>query len=972
MESAKEHKKARRGTSGPTKSRKVKKKSLSPIPAEASHTSPNPVNATHFASKDANISPSIPSPGMTSETDAHGKSDTHPDIFSPKFYSRRGTRIDLQDMKWNAVAANRRPSMHAVDAKYLSPGTKSKNNIDPALADMMSGMQEISPVAPASPPGEKEKPENEEKRQLLAPRTSIFRILNWTHGKHRAEKKVSSNMVEQPKDNKSALSPEHLENAIEHVAPKPAGADTPVDANEPNAARSSKRAKKESEVVSPAHADKEKKSPQRKQSALITGLTKIWVSMSTKRKGGGRTVQREPLTKSEIIAVSSSVILILTIPTVIIFVILSLLKPETATIFDCSSSKCIQVKNNLASMLNTRINPCTDFYSYVCDKWMRNHTHVSYIEYVIEEFHRSIHSALYEGSPEPTDRHGMHLLSRLYRTCYKFMTSSNLTLQEITSYASEELEIPLLLNASNSGVILKYLVNVSLSRGVSSVFSLHFENKDRKPYLYVKATRSIQGYMENTIHEAVPKDLSYSFIPHIEDYVKDVTSVIYEGKDTDSHVRQMVEWDRTFDVLLMRVSVEGSEEYRRIAEMTEAFNPVKMSEITAMINSMAPQRLALSTEKDSILAYGFPAIVQILDTMKNGTVAARSLYFAVQLLTNVLSLFNLRQHLVAAPPDIIVTACLRVTQQTLFHTWPYLVTRKMHYSARAAEAKRLADSIKNFPMEGGGLNWTSDASARGIIRELNNLDIVTYEDSALHNMQSTYDGLQVGDNSFLIVYFKIKRFETRLLLDWLPTTFGTVAARNQIASNLSLQHFQAGSTSWIFIPSAYQSPAMFKLGEKEAFPFYINHPTIGLLVAREMIRVTQQAMNWDERTRRVTKRYMDCLTSIRSFLRLEAIEEENKWRTEAFSWSFGSHLSYTSMRIAFQQHSKVDTTQFRTAQELYFILSCLMSCSSVESGLLFLSREQCAIPLLSNVDFLRYYNCTEIERLSCITTLFVR
>ncbi|XP_064487406.1 uncharacterized protein LOC135399609 [Ornithodoros turicata] len=890
-------------------------------------------------------------------------------IFTSELAHRRGTAVDLGDLNWNAVPKDRRPTMQAVDKEHLLPKGK---NIDPAFIELMSDVEDVTsqPAGATSDPDEKLESEGE-KCQDPPRRKSIFRMFSWKRKPDSANKAIL-NVGRHPGENIDDLSKEKRAEVEKLITETPLEvshhASGAVSPHEPSTAVGNKVTQQKADAQT---TSKQKRHPHKKHPAFIGGFAKIWAIITGKTKDDVNAPEREPLTTTELICVAVTILLLLVLVSAIAYllVISFLGHSRTDIIFDCTSSECSEVKNSLTSMLNDAFDPCTDYFGYVCDKWLRSHSFHSFIEYTIGEFHRHFNTTLFRSEQIPVDKYGMHVLTRLYRTCYRFMESSNFTLRTIAAYTSDELNIPQLLNVGSLGEQLTYLVNASLSRGFSTVFSLHFENKEKKAYLYLKSTASVQERMESTVHEASSRYHDYDFGPHMEGYVRDVVKVIYKKDDAESYVLQVMKWDRQFDSLLKKPC---NEEYKRIQKTAPLFYPVSVTQVIDLINSLAPPRLALTPSDDTMVVCGFDTIDDVLLTMSNGTLIARGIYFAVHLMTNVLRLFNLRQHLIGASSDIIITTCFRITQQALFHTWPYLVTRKMDYSRRAEEAKGLANSLSRITRKGEGIEWMTEISHHEVDTALDHLDIIAYEDTALHNMQSTYDHLLLEDEDFLFTLFEIKRFETKLLLDWLPTSVGSALARHQVASNLSLQSLHREMKSWIFIPTAYQSPPLFRYNEKPGIlPFYMNHPTLGTLVAREMVRAIGPSQRWDMETRKLVKSYMDCLASIRDWLGIKALEGNvSSWRAEAFSWSLGSHMSYNAMRAIFEQHAKKNSAHFVAAQELYFILSCLMTCSSVKSGPLFLPRERCEISLLSNVDFWRYYNCTEVAQLTCISSLY--
>ncbi|XP_064475925.1 neprilysin-1-like [Ornithodoros turicata] len=89
----------------------------------------------------------------------------------------------------------------------------------------------------------------------------------------------------------------------------------------------------------------------------------------------------------------------------------------------CTSPPCVEYSSILRSSLNRTANPCTNFYSYVCDGWTRKHPGLSVYENHSRAFYERVRTSLRSAPVPSANQSPFQKAARFFSTCFAAVTS---------------------------------------------------------------------------------------------------------------------------------------------------------------------------------------------------------------------------------------------------------------------------------------------------------------------------------------------------------------------------------------------------------------------------------------------------------------------------------------------------------------------------------------------------------------------
>ncbi|KAL1474965.1 hypothetical protein MTO96_037638 [Rhipicephalus appendiculatus] len=87
----------------------------------------------------------------------------------------------------------------------------------------------------------------------------------------------------------------------------------------------------------------------------------------------------------------------------------------------CSTDQCHEALKLLDAAGNLTVDPCHDFYEYVCHRWTQNG---SFLGDIMDDFYSLLDSIIMPGELPYPDVYGTHIFFHTYRACTSFMNTS--------------------------------------------------------------------------------------------------------------------------------------------------------------------------------------------------------------------------------------------------------------------------------------------------------------------------------------------------------------------------------------------------------------------------------------------------------------------------------------------------------------------------------------------------------------------
>ncbi|XP_064469267.1 uncharacterized protein LOC135383912 [Ornithodoros turicata] len=655
---------------------------------------------------------------------------------------------------------------------------------------------------------------------------------------------------------------------------------------------------------------------------------------------------------------------------IVLFVINALFRDEDITI-ECNSKECIRLRDEMVDLLNHSVHPCDDFYTHVCSHWINNGG--GFIEDAVAKFRKAIFNFPSHSQP---DRHGMHIMSHLYRTCTEFVSGKDVSWTDTISYAYGFLNLADILNAGNIAQLVNQLVNISLRNDIHTTFMFKFTKKGERIYLFLSVGKVIRTKLQDVVTDVFPSDVNSPLnFDDVKAYVSEVVDILCTSPDkrgtycdqTTKDVQSVTDLDRVFQFLAPDAYEPA--EYKAFRDISVVSNTSNV-DVLGIINNMIPPHRHL-TRESTIIIRGSTPLEAVRDNMMQYDLRVTALYYTAHVLADILQYTQVQRYV--RVPYATSMVCARVTQHALVHTWPYLVARQADYGSPTSSQK-LIESMVNLTISGDILLWLENYSRDEIARGLKKLRFQMYDTSVLeeNHLGVDYSSLSLKTLPFVPAYLKTKAFESVLLHEHVPSEGSIPLAEHQFRANMS----QLKSFSWLLVPTFFQGPPLFFFKKNDLVPVYFNFATFGVLGAKEIVRYMRPIQSWDTITKARVGHAVLCFRKIRRTLGLDEAEESFAWDDVAMDWSLGSRSAYDTMEISLRREgSKAFNLNWAMAQYIFFIRSCMLACASSvhASERPLVQREICLLPVLANENFYTYFNCSESHKLKmdpCVSTIF--
>ncbi|KAK8774953.1 hypothetical protein V5799_010512 [Amblyomma americanum] len=143
--------------------------------------------------------------------------------------------------------------------------------------------------------------------------------------------------------------------------------------------------------------------------------------------------------------------------------------------YDCYTTECREAAAYLKEHLLESVDPCNDFYDYVCHSWSHHRAFaLSFIEDLKDAFWSSVNRSLLDAGRRPAaDANGVHLLHAVYASCYRFMTTRRSVPDQVRD-VFERTDAARWVSGSSAQELISQMIHLAISRGIITVFELTF------------------------------------------------------------------------------------------------------------------------------------------------------------------------------------------------------------------------------------------------------------------------------------------------------------------------------------------------------------------------------------------------------------------------------------------------------------------------------------------------------------------
>ncbi|XP_064475934.1 uncharacterized protein LOC135389829 [Ornithodoros turicata] len=607
---------------------------------------------------------------------------------------------------------------------------------------------------------------------------------------------------------------------------------------------------------------------------------------------------------------------------------------------ECTTDECEQLLESVTNFLDKNVDPCKDFYGYVCSRWKDLSATATFVDETESAYYAKIHDGVLSEVPSAGDRFGRHILVGLYNACYVSITQDHvMSLQDVVNESSKFLNISSLLSATDFSSLVEQLSRISLTLAVHSTFSLGYLRADFAVYFHVRGEKSLVHKIASASKGRIRPNN-----PLAERYIKEVTRSL-----------QIVEVNQVLqlDTFVYEVTdVEAATTLVNFTDVHKLLQGPSEDVLLQLVNSIGPSNRAVRSG-DPALVTGYEMLQRVQEALRNAPMNVSTVYVSLHLLMDTTIEYFMRN----TGPKLVTArrTCARVAEKALGYNWRYLVSAIAGLHRDATLLKIMGRSTKSFFLDHS--SWMDPSTRKMMNTSLQDLDFFTYDPEDLKPTGADYSDFQLPNGSYTQMYFEVRK----------------LIVSSEILSNeaalISGWHDRIGVARFtdvlrkIMVPSVYQFPPMYYTDAD--VPSYINYATIGVLMANEMVRsFGTRKIQWSPTGMQKLNETLSCLKSIRDTLDLkESTEFDGE---EIFAWTYGSRVTYETLKGTMKlRGEKVYKEHWSTAEYYFLIRFCMLSCvDHLEDS--DNERQRCMVPVLSNPRFWSQFKCNEAFLPPCL------
>ncbi|XP_064471116.1 uncharacterized protein LOC135385615 isoform X2 [Ornithodoros turicata] len=616
----------------------------------------------------------------------------------------------------------------------------------------------------------------------------------------------------------------------------------------------------------------------------------------------------------------------------------------------CSSVDCSKAMLYITGIVNHTVDPCDNFYEYVCSRWLSAEGRPSFLEEVRTSFDRRSIEVLLHGYHKD---HAVQFVSRFFRSCHAFF-GSVISLDVVLRRFFETIAVPMMMDGRNFTAILSTMFRLSYRARYHTVLKVRLETSDNDTTMvHIGKGGTLQDHFFGTHDQA-----------EIRAFLSTIIGTITSTTINDSIVTETLELDGTLNQALSSSS-DGVRSYSiQVGDMQQECAIISAQEWLNMIKSNVPRWLP-STVRSFVRLTSFNRTCTALYTLHGAPDKVRAVYVATHLALNLLKYAFHHGSQLPKPAD----TCFQLTAEIFSPVWGMVLGRIF----LTAQASRRVDALFSQLIEKltGVMNrslWLSvddRIAVNGMLKEA--------------VLKSFSKGLH-ADISCTRINFAVKLIASDFVANFVrvslkaPGSCDDFAFRKEEWTYEALQ--KASTIAYVMesralvLPTAYLAPPTFYPELSEAL---VNTAPIETLLATALLKeVLFRGPSMGD-LRPVGENWWMTRTTT-NFLRLEKCYLEQLSIYYAYvrnpAWSTQYYGIFTSI-LTLQAVHEIQEAGARAGRERYelqrafFSRFCLPYCPGNYDADAQESRMySCLLPVMNDELFHETFNCSRMSRMT--------
>ncbi|KAH7966410.1 hypothetical protein HPB49_016094 [Dermacentor silvarum] len=604
----------------------------------------------------------------------------------------------------------------------------------------------------------------------------------------------------------------------------------------------------------------------------------------------------------------------------------------------CETEQCHEALKLLDTSGNLTVDPCHDFYDYVCYRWTQNG---SFMGEIMENFYSLLDSIIMPGELPYPDAYGSHIFFHTYRACISFMNNSQDTtvlasvLPRLQKHASSLHNIP-------QRDLIMAIATLSAVNGIDVLFGIGLELYEKNTYPALTSGRSIRKAFEG--------------LPNFESHLEEALAKMVTNAPAKNLVGDILKLD---DIVNAAFENDSDTRLLNLSSITEVAREFGQADWSSLF-----QKHLRVPRAEGFLWTGQNQVENILRVISSNTTSETvRAYLSLQVAAEFLALY-FKSRLSSVDTTELETrkTCLKTACRVASHACSYQISRLLGLPPIAeGDTQVLLDAVVDaFSKNQGLVPWIDSRRWVTLIATFRNTT-VTLPHRLVRQLtdRSTpvYPNISEWSGDFLNEHLTLMGdHKTASVTYPLPVGMELLAER-QIEGAFT---FSELLNSVVLSGALISAPVLYSA----TMPREFNFGTIGSLLAREIAHVITPASSkewWDERSQEGFREGTECLRQVHSSFNGHSSGWNVATASKLFALTMAARTAMDALLSGaggiggapvpgFQQ-PQTSTDAMRT----FFRRFCLLSCGHDELHLS--ARSLCMIPLMGMPEFAGAFRC---------------
>ncbi|XP_075747792.1 uncharacterized protein LOC142813389 [Rhipicephalus microplus] len=488
---------------------------------------------------------------------------------------------------------------------------------------------------------------------------------------------------------------------------------------------------------------------------------------------------------------------------------------------------------------NLTVDPCDDFYEYVCHRWTQNG---SFLGDVMDDFYSLLDSIIMPGELPYPDIYGSHIFFHTYRACTRFMNTTEDTaalkfvLPRLQKHASS-------LRGLSGRDLVTAIATLSAVSGIDVIFGIGLGLRNQSVYPAIRGGRSIRQ--------------AFRGLPDFKSHLEAAVAAMFKEAPPKELVTDILKLD---DIVSAAFENDSDTRLLNLSAVTDTALQLARSDWSSLF-----QKYLNWSHTEWFFWTGRNQAESILKIIaENATSEAVRAYLSLQVAADVLALY-FKSRLSSADTSQPETrnTCLKAACRVSSHACSYQIDRLLGLPPIAeADTQALLDAVVDaFSKKQGLISWIDSYRWVTLMTTFRNAT-VTLPHRLVRPLSDrntpVYPNISQWSGDFLDEHLTLMADHQAASVSYpLPVDMEVLAER-QLDGAFAFNEL----LNSIVLSGALISPPVLY---SATMPIEFNFGTIGSLLAREIAHVITPASSkewWDERSQQGFLENTECLRKL--------------------------------------------------------------------------------------------------------------